>query len=96
MAVCSHYRIPHSEFLGWRDSDRSKAIWHYVRQQEACPSCGTRAEEWDESKGGHRRAYIARKQRCYGCEARQQTEATIDPEKDGKGVHVVLERGKRA
>lgn len=96
LAVCADYRIPHSEFLAWRSTDRDKAIWWLTRQRAACPACGTRPEEWDPEQGGHRRAYIARKHRCYGCEARQQVEASIDPEKEGRGVHVVLEPGKRA
>lgn len=95
MAVCAAYGIPHSEFLGWRDTDRSKAIWQWVRQQEACPSCGTRPDEWDPEKGGHRLAYVARKRRCSGCAAKQQVEESVEPEKEGRGVHVVLERGRR-
>ena len=95
LAVCADYKIRHSEFLGWSQLDRDKAIWHLMQQREACPSCGTRPDEWDPEKGGHRRAYIARKRRCYGCEAKQQVEASIDPEKEGRGVHVMLERGKR-
>lgn len=95
MAVCAAYGIPHSMFLSWRPTDRDKAVWWHIRQQEACPSCGTRPDEWDPERGGHRHAYIARKKRCYGCEQKQQVEASIDPEKEGRGVHVVLERGKR-
>lgn len=95
MAVCAAYGIPHSEFLGWRASDRDKAIWWHIRQQETCPSCGTRPEEWDPDRGGHRRAYVARKRRCHGCAAKQQVEASIDPDQEGRGVHVVLERGRR-
>lgn len=95
MAVCADYKIPHSEFLSWSRSDRDKAIWQWVRQREACPSCGTRPDEWDPEKGGRRLAYVARKRRCLGCAAKQQVEESIEPEKEGRGVHVVLERGKR-
>lgn len=91
MAVSAEYQVPHSEFLGWDKQDRDKAIWWHIRKRSACPSCGTRPEEWDETRGGHRHAYIARKDRCHGCAARQQVEASITDE-DGRGVHVVLER----
>lgn len=94
MAVCAHYRVPHSVFLDWGQSDRDKAIWWLIREREACPSCGTRKAEWDEAQGGDRNAYIARKMRCRGCEVREQAEASIDREQDGKGVHVELQRRK--
>lgn len=96
LAVCASFGIPHSEFLGWSAGDRDKSIWWHLRQQETCPSCGTRAEEWDPERGGHRVAYVARPERCHGCAAKQQVEESLDPKQDGRGVHVVLQRGKRA
>jgi hypothetical protein len=93
MAVCSAYRIRHSEFLRWDPDDREKAITWHVRQAEACPGCGTRPEEWETSHN----AYVAEKRRCRGCEIRQQAEASVD-EQDGRGVHIVLRKsaGQRA
>lgn len=89
MAVCSHYRLPHSEFLRWSSDDRDKAIWQYIRERQACQACGTRRDEWDETRGGHRYAYAAEKTRCRGCELIEAARATVTDE-DGKGVHVSL------
>lgn len=71
---CCPRGIPHSEFLGWSTSDRDKAIWWLLRERETCPSCGTRPEEWLESKGGHRHAYIGQVHECEGCIVRARTE----------------------
>lgn len=92
MAVCAQYHIPHSVFLGWSAADRDKAIWWHLRQAETCQGCGTRSAEWDERQGGHRNAYAAHKQRCRGCEVRQQGEESLDPKQDGRGVSIVLKR----
>lgn len=73
--MAEHYRIPHSELLGWSKSDRDKAIWLHVRKRETCSGCGTRAEEWDPEAGGRRGAYLAVETSCPGCQqiaARQE------------------------
>lgn len=38
-----------------------------VEQKITCDQCGTRAEEWDETKGGSRHAYLAETFICPGC-----------------------------
>lgn len=91
LAVCHHYRIPHSQFLGWAEQDRDKAIWWHVRQLQTCQSCGTRSEEWDETRGGRRDAYGPQSQICRGCEVKQGYEASIHDEQ-GRGERVVLIR----
>lgn len=92
--MCVAYKIPHSEFLSWSRSDRDKAIWWHVREQERCGSCGTRKAEWDPEQGGDRLAYTAVKQRCPGCEAQQRAETSIS-KSDGKGIHVQMVRNPR-
>jgi hypothetical protein len=87
MAVCSAYRIRHSEFLSWDPDDREKAITWHVRQAEACPSCGTRPEEWEDNHN----AYVAKEYRCRGCEITQQAQASLT-EEHGRGVHIVLRK----
>jgi hypothetical protein len=87
MAVCAAYAIPHSEFMAWWTSDRDKAIWWHLREQERCGSCGTRRPEWDES----RHAYSAKKIRCRGCEVKEGAEKSIT-KADGKGVRIELHR----
>lgn len=88
MAVCAAYRVPHSEFLSWTQLDRDKAIWWHIRQAEACPSCGTRAEEWHADHN----AYVAKSYRCRGCEITAQAQAQLNEKRDGRGVHVALRR----
>ncbi len=89
MAVAAQYQKFHSEFLAYSKDDRDKAIAWFLRQREACPSCGTRAEEWDEDRGGHRDAYIAVHERCRGCEIKERGEST-QPKDAGRGVSTVL------
>lgn len=90
MMVCREYRIPHSEFLSWSKDDRDKAIWQFVFTLTACPSCNTRREEWLESAGGDRRAYVPKLDRCPGCEALESFVSKLDRERLGKGIKVQL------
>jgi hypothetical protein len=92
LGVCHHYRIPHSEFLSWSDDDRAKAIWTYIRERTTCSQCGTRAEEWDPAKGGHRRAYIATVETCRGCQAMKTRENGLTDQQRAGGNHVVLRK----
>ena len=89
MAVCAHYRIPHSTLLDWPADDRSKAIWWHIRTKTTCSGCGTRPEEWDEDLGGDRHAYAATEYRCPGCEQVQAKQASLGDEQ-GRGVYVAL------
>lgn len=76
-------------------SDRDKALWWHIRQREACPGCGTRADEWNEAKGGNRFAYEAKITQCSGCVERERTQETREV-KEQRGMHVVLVRNKGA
>jgi len=87
MSVCADYKIPHSEFLSWIDSDRDKAVWWHIRQAEKCPSCGTREGDWAKDHN----AFIGDLKRCRGCEIRERTQESVT-DADGRGVHVVLKR----
>lgn len=60
--------IPHSTFLSWDVDDQDKALAWQVELASGCPSCGTRADEWDPAVGGSRTAYVADVSRCVGCE----------------------------
>ncbi|MFG3439939.1 hypothetical protein ACGF0J_22050 [Nonomuraea sp. NPDC047897] len=79
--------------MSWSDDDRDKAIWHHIRQRQECGACGTREEEWDESKGGHRYAYVAEPRRCRGCEMKEAARESLDGT-EGRGVHIVLIRNE--
>ncbi|MEO3875524.1 hypothetical protein ABGB18_42655 [Nonomuraea sp. B12E4] len=87
--VCAEYRIPHSAFLSWDQDDRDKALWHHIWRRQECPNCRTREEEWDESRGGYRYAYVPEKARCRGCEVKEQAQETVTSE-DGRGVYITL------
>ncbi|MGR6922547.1 hypothetical protein ACU635_50550 [[Actinomadura] parvosata] len=91
--VCAEYRIPHSVFLSWSDEDRDKAIWHHIWRRQTCKSCGTRPDEWDESRGGHRYAYVAEPRRCRGCEVKEAAHASLVGD-EGRGVHIVMLRNE--
>ncbi len=77
--------------MSWSDSDRDKAIAYHLRRARTCGRCGTRPEEWDESVGGHRNAYMGEMDQCRGCEVLEGTQASITPE-DGRAVRAVLVR----
>jgi hypothetical protein len=89
LAVCAEYRIRHSEFLSWDIDDRDKAIAFHIRKRMECGRCGTRPEEWDETRGGHRYAYIADHERCLGCERIEAGRAALTGD-EGRGVRIVL------
>lgn len=92
--MAAAYRIPHSTFLGWSKSDRDKALWHHVRERSRCDRCGTRADEWDESKGGHRHAYAAELARCRGCEVIESKREAVSKQAKqlGRGIYLRLTR----
>jgi hypothetical protein len=79
MEYCGKFGIPHSVFLGrvvgpsdplWLDADRDKAVWWLIHQRQACPECGTRAEEWVDDD----HAYTSEPHHCRGCEIAAQGE----------------------
>jgi hypothetical protein len=95
LAVCATYGLPHSQFLNWSRDDRDKALWYQIRQGETCRGCGTHPDEWDENKGGHRRAYLAEILVCPGCEVRQREEHELqngERWKKVRGAYVVMRR----
>ncbi len=91
MAICHHYRIPHSQFLRWRKDDRDKAIAQHVREASRCRTCGTRPEEWDETRGGDRHAYVAVERWCGGCAQIEGRQASL-PADAGRGIYISLKR----
>lgn len=73
LALCREYRIRHSEFLSWPESDQDKAL-AYERYDRSVCVCGTRREEWDPEAGGDRNAYVAMTDTCPGCQVRGDLE----------------------
>ena len=95
MQLCREYGIPHSHFRGqgdgtWSDLDRRKALAYEEYLKAVCPSCGTRAEEWDEDLGGDEDAYRAITHRCIGCQLIADKQKTVPEGDEGHGVKVVL------
>jgi len=70
----------------------------YLRKAETCRQCGTHPDEWNESKGGHRRAYTAEILVCPGCEVRQREEDELRSPRWEKvrGAYVVMKRNMQA
>jgi len=95
MQLCREYRIPHSIFRGhgdgtWTDLDRRKALAYEDYLRQACPSCGTRPEEWDETAGGDEDAYRAITHRCVGCQLIADKQKDVPTGDEGHGVKVLL------
>lgn len=96
MALCERYQISYSHFTGgpavWTQADRDKALAYRIRKAETCPNCGTRPDEWNPDKGGHRHAYLPTIEIDPGCEQRQRKEAELqtDAWKNQKGAYVAL------
>lgn len=92
MEYCGPLGIPHSRFAGWDRDDRDKAVVWQARKRQACPSCRTRPDEWDEKVGGSNTAYRAEIKACRGCEVVAGGQAQITKE-HGNGAYVALVRG---
>lgn len=95
MELCHKWGMPHSQFRGhgdgtWTDLDRRKALAYAEYQRSVCPSCGTRAEEWDENVGGDEDAYRAFTHRCIGCQVIADRQKQVPQGDEGHGVKVVL------
>jgi hypothetical protein len=82
MAYCGPRGLAHSQFLGgparWTDEDREKALAWAELDRQTCNRCGTRDEEWDPARGGHRRAYTFEPDICPGCEPRERAEEQLN------------------
>lgn len=94
MAVSHHYKIRHSEFLTWSQSDRDKAIWSLVRERSTCGGCHTRREEWNPKEGGHLAAYAPVLELCHGCRAIEQERERHGDDGPPAGSHIVLKPRK--
>lgn len=69
--------IPHSEFLSWSEEDQDKALAFMREKATICRDCGTRLDDWDPDKGGHRHAFVGDVQRCPGCELLEQEQENV-------------------
>lgn len=67
-----------------------KVLAWIIERAAACPDCGTRLEEWDPKKGGHRQAYQAMARVCPGCLQSEAVWEDVHKQKS-KGMKVRLE-----
>lgn len=68
-----------------------KVLAWVIEKGAACPDCGTRLEEWDPKKGGHRQAYAAVTFRCPGCMQSEAVWTDIHKQDHHEGIKVRLE-----
>ena len=95
LELCDRWGIPHSQFRGhgdgtWSDLDRRKSLAYAEYAKSVCPTCGTRAAEWDEDQGGDEDAYRAFTHRCIGCQILTDKHKTVPEGDEGHGVKVSL------
>ncbi|MGE4164070.1 MAG: hypothetical protein AB7G23_20275 [Vicinamibacterales bacterium] len=94
MDYCGPKGIAHSVFAGWSEHDRDAALSWHLWSRAACPSCGTRPEEWNPELGGDLHAYHAARHTCQGCVVRHRGEQALTKDLDkGKarpGTTIVL------
>jgi hypothetical protein len=97
LEISYEYQMMHSEFLEYSADDRDKAIWFYLRKRQTCQSCGTRPDEWDPEKGGHRAAYLPQIRTCQGCVVIERTREAPQLQSPGaRGMSVGLTRNPEA
>lgn len=98
MRYCGPRGIPHSTFKAWDPHSQDAALSWLTWSESACPSCGTRPEEWDPKRGGDRHAYHADFTHCRGCEVRAGAEDRLSKAKAGefrRGTTVALLKSER-
>jgi hypothetical protein len=62
-----------------------------IEQALKCADCGTKLEEWDPKRGGHRQAYAVKEFICPGCLQSEAVWEGIHREKSHKGKKLRLE-----
>ncbi len=51
MDYCAPIGLPHSQFLGWSDEDRRKALEWQADKSDHCGQCGQRRSDWFDESG---------------------------------------------
>ncbi len=83
--MCRSYRLPHTAFLSWPPVDQDKAVAYERWLASICPSCGTRAQDWDPTQGGHPYAYVAEVATCLGCATRDDLQHQLAEGEEQRG-----------
>lgn len=96
LAYCVPLGLPHSEFLGWDETDRDKAIAWLAEQRETCDRCGTRESDWvHDGKALTPPKWDVDTYRCPGCAQIDRLARSIPDEADraGLSIRIVPRRG---
>lgn len=83
MGYCYEKAIPHSEFMEWDSTDRSKVLAWRIEEGMKCGMCGTAEWEWEQDKF----AYHPVNKMCRGCYLKDIASET---EQNVPGTTVVL------
>lgn len=94
MAICRHYQVPHSHFMGgplkWTDLDRDKAVAYEWLLREQCPRCGTLPEDWVDERNRplDEPVWAAVARHCHGCDEMERLQEKVP--KRIKGTYVAF------
>ena len=69
MRVCREWSISHSQFLGWSEVDREKALAYVIHEGQRCKDCGIHPEDWPVETDEP--LYEVDATRCFGCQTIQ-------------------------
>jgi hypothetical protein len=78
--------IPHSQLLGWSESDRVKLLAYLMDEATRCVNCGTAEWEWAEDPN----RYYPGVHVCRGCALRETRREDLG---DTPGATIVLLSG---
>jgi hypothetical protein len=92
MAYCGPLGIPLSRFLEWEQADQDSALGWQAYESRRFPD-GTHPDDWNEERGGTRRAYHAHIDVHPGAALLEAAQASEDFQAAGRGAHVHLVRG---
>lgn len=90
MRYCGPRGIPLSRFLEWDELDQDAALMWQAHESRRCTGCGTHPDEWDETRGGRRDAYVAETVVCPGCRALDTATDRQGGKANIPGAHVML------
>lgn len=91
MAYCGPRGIPLSVFLTWHQNDQDAALAWQAHESRRYPD-GTHPDDWNEERGGSRRAYHAHVDVHPGAVLIEAAQGTEDFQ-NTRGAHVHLARG---
>lgn len=95
MAYCGPRGVPLSKFLTWHQTDQDAALAWQAHESRRFPD-GTHPDDWNEERGGSRRAYHSHVDVHPGAALLEAAQQSEDFAAAGRGAHVHLVRGASA